>query len=460
MPKSKHYAIWAMAMVMVIILIAFAMRTSQLNDYPPSTSTDEATNALDSFRFGLLWNLPLYEDIGRPEPLYRIILGVGSALFSPRVWSVRFTTALLGVLSIAAAFRAGVAITTGQRKVVRLGAGLVAAGILTVAMGHLTVSRSIYRAILQPLFTLLYISALFEGLEKQRKQYFIVAGILLAIATHTYTSALLLPLSLPIVGLNLFVFQRARWRQWLPNLLLTGIIAGILLLPVAILIVQQPDVMLGRVQDVTDTQTSFGRRIQLFLMQFYYMGDENPQYNVANAPMLPPIFNLIFTAGLLSIVWHFRKVASWLIGGLFILAAIPVLLSNEVTHGLRMFGEFVPIALTAAIGYEVLIVIGMRIWQQRRYLYKVGLVAIFGITVIFSGITWQQYRNYWEKPEEWRLLTGYGGVQLTHNEWFFRTFRRTFAEWVIAQDAPLLMPVASMERMTTRTWLFSAYPEV
>ncbi len=458
MAKRTRYTIWGM--VIAIILIAFAMRIAQLNDYPPSTSTDEATNAIDSFRFGLLWNLPLYEDIGRPEPLYRIILGIGAALFSPRVWSMRFTTALLGVLSVAAAFRAGVAITIGQRKVVRLGAGFVAASILTVAMGHLTLSRSIYRGTLQLLFTLLYISALFRGLEKQQKRYFITAGVLLAIATHTYTSALLLPLSLPIVGLNLLVFQRARWRQWLPNLILTGVIAGILLLPVAILILQQPDVMLGRVQDVTDTQTSFGQRIQQFLMQFYYMGDENPQYNVANAPLIPPIFNLIFTIGLLGVIWHFRKAASWLIGGMFILAAMPVLLSNEITHGLRMFGEFAPIALTAAMGYVVFVAISEKIWKWRQHIYHVGLIAIFGITVVLSGATWQQYRDYWEKPEEWRLLSGYGGVQLTHNEWFFRTFRRTFAEWVIAQDEPLLIPVASMERMTTRTWLFSAYPEV
>jgi hypothetical protein len=68
----------------------------------------------------------------------------------------------------------------------------------------------------------------------------------------------------------------------------------------------------------------------------------------------------------------------------------------------------------------------------------------------------QTYADYWVTPIPWYIYDR----ELQHAEWFFRPDRRDFARWLTAQDQPLLVPIDELNKVTTRAWLISAYPEV
>src|SRR5688572_14423615 len=106
MPMDSKVQRFSVLFVMVgLICLAFWLRLDRLDQLPPGLSNDEAVNTVDAFHFSQSGNFPLYEDPNRPEPLYRIILGLTTTLFGASVWAFRFTSALIGTLTIAAVYQ-------------------------------------------------------------------------------------------------------------------------------------------------------------------------------------------------------------------------------------------------------------------------------------------------------------------------------------------------------------------
>jgi hypothetical protein len=65
-----------------LLLVAFWLRLDDLDAQPPGVSNDEAVNVVDAFHISRTGNFPLYEDFGRPEPLYRLFLALGTSLMT------------------------------------------------------------------------------------------------------------------------------------------------------------------------------------------------------------------------------------------------------------------------------------------------------------------------------------------------------------------------------------------
>lgn len=446
-----------------IILLAFWLRLENLDHYPPGISNDEAVNVIDAFHIARTGNFPMYEDQGRPEPLYRLFLTVGTAVFGSSVWAARFVSVLFGTLTIAAAYRAACECLRDVEPHKRRIAGLTAAATFTVMLGHITVARSTYRAVPQPLFTFLFVVFLLRGLRTRSWRDFGLAGLSFALNMYTYTAAIPLAAAVGAVGLHLLVFKRHDIRLWLPRLLFTAIIVAVLMLPVGLLLLNRPSAVIGRAATVSDTGSGtfldqLIPKLQTFVAQFFTLGDENPQYNVANAPLLPPGFAWLFVFGIVALFARIRQPSTALLAALLVLSSIPVILTDEITHGLRVVGEFNAIALIAAAGVASILV---SVDKLVRWRY-VAIAAIAGLTLVTIGnaiYARQTYADYWEHADRWNLWPIHN-LQLEHGEWFFRPDRREFAEWLIEQNRPMLIPVEELARPTTRTWLLQAYPNV
>ncbi len=445
------------------IFLAFWLRLENLDHYPPGISNDEAVNVIDAFHIARTGNFPMYEDQGRPEPLYRLFLTVGTALFGNSVWAARFVSVLFGTLTIAAAYRAAYESLRDVEPHNRRIAALTATAILTVMLGHITVTRSTYRAVPQPLFTFLFVILLLRGLRTQSWRDFGLAGLFLALNMYTYTAAIPLVAAVGAVALQLLIFSQRSLKVWLPRLLFTTVIILILMLPVAVLLLNRPGAVIGRAATVSDAGSGtfidqLMPKLQTFIGQFFTLGDENPQYNVANAPLLPPGFAWLFVFGIVGLFTRIRQPSTAIIAALLVLSSIPVILTDEITHGLRVIGEFNAIALIAAVGVASLQVLAARLIQWRY----VALAALAGLTLLTIGnaiYARQTYADYWEHADRWNLWPIHN-MQLEHGEWFFRPDRRDFANWLIEQNRPLLIPVDELARPTTHTWLLQAYPNV
>lgn len=446
--------------ILVVLFSGFWLRASNLEQYPPGISNDEAKNLIDSVYIAQTGRTPFYEDEGRPEPVNRIVAAVASLLYGNSIWAFRLTSAFWGLLAIAASYWTATQCFFDTDPNIRKLAGLFTAIALSVALGHLTVTRSLYRAVPLTFFMLMVIGFTARGLRAYKWRDFIWIGVFLALGIYTYTSGFIMPVAFPLVGLILLIFHRHTWRKWLPRLFLTGAILAILTSPIIYLLLTEPSSVLARASDVAESNTiEFSRKLELMIQQFFTEGDENPQYNVADAPVIAQVFIPFFFIGLGALVIRIRQPSSILIGGLFFLATMPVLLTDEITHGLRIYSEFAIIPLIISASVVLILSLIQRFSQSHLPHYIVLLIILMiGLSQVIESR--QTYVNFWEDANtEWRKWRIYDR-ELTHNEWFFRSDRLALTNWIKAQNTPLLIPVEELTRDAQRGMLMSHFPYV
>ena len=481
MSVTRSRGLYAMAL---IVGMAFFLRVADLERYPPGLSRDEAVNVLDAFKVADGVGFPLYEDANRPEPLYRWMLGAGALFFGHTVWAMRFVSALLGTLTVAVAYRAVAEALNGQSESMRQLAAMGGAAALAAAMGHVTLSRALYRGIAQPLFTLLAIVLLLRAIRTRRVGLFPAAGVSLALAIYSYTAALALPVLLLSVGAWLLLFQwlpawNRRRRAWFgaPNLkgFALLILAFLLLVgPIGWLLVINPEAVLGRAAEVSagsqDPMHLTAANLLPRLLRTWRMwaaaGDANPQYNTASAPLLPPGTYPVFLLGLAMCLRWVRRPASWLLPPLVAAALVPVTLSDEIPHGLRAVGAFS--ALPLLVGYGAGGLMAAASWlagrwpaaappaAARRHAATVAWLLVLASALFLVTGSRTTYVRYWSRCDvTWEVF----GQEMTSGEWFFLASLRDFASWVDRQANPVYIPASVASTPTLRAYLAQEHPQ-
>ena len=76
-------------LMLPVLLVGFWLRVNHLNNYPTGVSNDEGVDVIDILHIIQTGNFPVYEDLGRPEPLYRILEAVVNRFYGVSVWSTR-----------------------------------------------------------------------------------------------------------------------------------------------------------------------------------------------------------------------------------------------------------------------------------------------------------------------------------------------------------------------------------
>lgn len=443
----------------LVLFTAFLLRTENLREFPPGVSADEAANVIDAAHIARSWNFPMYEEgpPERSEPLYRLLLALGTAAYGSDVWTMRYTSALMSLFGIAAAYWVATEALFRQPRSIRSTAALLGMIALTVALTHITLSRALYRGTPQVPFTLLAIGFALRGLRLNSRRDFVFAGAALAGALYSYTAAYVVPAAFVILGIQQMILRRPV-KRWLPGLLVVAGVAALLWSPVIVRILTTPEAVFTRAADVSQG-IDWGRNMRGMIDQFYRLGDENPQYNVALAPIVPAAFLPLFALGLIALIFWFRLPAAALIGSLLLLSTIPAIATEEVSHGLRIIGEFAVLPLIVALGAALLLRILWRIATLRRFVRPGTIAAALVLLIFTGGQARQTYAEYWLYPENWQPWRIFNQV-LNHNEWFFRTDHKALAEWIEAQPEALLIPKDALNSLTLRAWLVDSFSQV
>lgn len=464
---------FAWVLLIIVLLVGAGLRISALNIYPPSVSNDESLDVIDGFHIARTGIYPFYEDLGRPEPLYPVTLAAATALFGPGVFTARLATAFISIVTLAALYWCAIEAFYDLPPMTRRLAALLAVVVLATAIGHITLSRALYRGIWQPLGMLLCIGWALRALRLNSWRAAIASGVFLALTLYSYTAAYIFPGVFVALGVWLLIFRRSAWRQWLPILLIIAGVSIVLMLPVGIRFLQSRQAVMGRASAVSG---GWGLESMIRLVPFLFFGegDQNPQYNSARAPLIAPVLQPLFVLGLLVLLLRLKRPSTPLILAALALGMLPVLLSQEVPHGLRIAGEYAvfPLVIGAA-GAGILVGVN-QLTRRAQHTYgdfvaaplhhmspiliwgSVGVLAV--LLVWQAGASWAAYRGYWENAEQYRMWEIYG-EELTHNEWFFRVDRRRFAEWLLTQEEPILLPLEEMQQLVTRTYLMRHYDD-
>lgn len=193
---ADRWACW----LAFILLAAAALRLPALDRIPPGFQFDEAYNAIDALRV-MQGDRPLFLPAnGGREVLYTYLQALMIWLLGANVAALRLTSALLGLLTIAATFflvrmmwRERMAGPDSDSRVSSTLLALFTSALMAVTYWHLHFSRYGIRAIALPLLEVLLVYAFWRGLRSRRPVWWTVGGILLGLGPYTHPAGRFLP---------------------------------------------------------------------------------------------------------------------------------------------------------------------------------------------------------------------------------------------------------------------------
>lgn len=350
-----------------ILLMATWLRVANLHEWPPGVSADEAIYLSHSAQMLRAWD-PLLDPPGdRPELLHEVIAAPVMATVGPSIFAMRLVSVILGVIAVAAAYRAARHLAGPGRA---RWAGLLAAGSLAAMVGHVTLSRAIYPGILLVPAALLYFDAFMAAMRRGRLRDFAAAGGWLGVILMSYTPGLVVfPATLlALLHRGIGALARRASAERIATARAWGIRLGVMALVFAVVASPQFYLLSLYGRDLyyraSDTSLSLGsapaqqidmlgRSLLVTLSAFYAHSDNNPQYNAAAAPLLPPVLFAVFLVGLAVCLVRLRSLPHWtalLLAALFVL---PVALSNDTPNGQRICGEFAAVPLIVGASWDV-----------------------------------------------------------------------------------------------------------
>jgi 4-amino-4-deoxy-L-arabinose transferase-like glycosyltransferase len=363
--------------MVVILLVAAALRLAAFGDVPPSLYHDEAYHGLDALDI-LNGHLSIYfpANNGR-EPLFIYLTALTVGLLGKSPFALRLAAYPVGILTVAATMAMGKALFS--RRV-----GVLGSAVLAVTLWHVHLSRVGFRAVLLPLFIALTVWQVAVGVRRtvgqgnqdqktpnppSRRRHWVLAGVFYGLSWYTYSAVRFTPVALGLFGLYVLVTQPALWnlRSTTRNSFWRGVGLTVLaflvvVAPLAAYTLHEPDVVLGRPGQVSvlnptinkgDLWGTLGAHTLRTLAMFFVRGDRIWRHNVPWRPVFDPVLSAAFLVGLLVALRRARRDAS--AGFILIWTAmmsLPTLLAEDAPHFLRAVGVLPAVALLPALGLE------------------------------------------------------------------------------------------------------------
>ena len=358
--------------VIGLLLLAGALRLQQLAQLPPGVFVDEGANGLDALKV-LQGHHALFfpENLGR-EGLIMYADALAIALLGRTVLAVRLPAALASVGTVLALFWLGQVLFADRRgkDAVPSWRGLVigatAAGTLAVSLGYTAIARNGFGANFLPLLLTLGIGFLWSGMKQGSRWRLVLAGVFTGLAAYTYLASRFTPVLLLVLGLS-FLWPAAvrpgNIRRYVPSVALYLVVAGLVVLPLVITFVLNPNYLSSRSGNIFIFDPAVNRgdllggligNLRSHLGVWGFAGDPNWRQNYDSRPLLNPAEALFFWGGLLValIKWRrpeYRLLPIWV--AVFMLPAVLALEAPANTK--RLIGTVPAVYLCVGVGLWV-----------------------------------------------------------------------------------------------------------
>jgi len=394
----------ALLFLLVTLLVAAALRFPDLAAAPPGVHYDEAANGILAAEIGLQGERPVFiPSYTGKEVLFFYLAGGMMRLLGPTTFALRLTAAFVGLLTLAATYWLGLELTRDRRV------ALLATALLAVSFWHLLFSRLGFRAITQPLLQALLLAALLRGLRTDRRGWLAAAGVFLGLTGYTYLAARLFPVLLLPAALPLLVAGERRRQRWRQLLLVAGV--GLLvLLPLLLYFIANPDTFWVRITQVSPTAgLTLWESILRSLEMFFLLGDPYIRFNIPYRPLFNWFWGGLMAAGWLLLLgrWRYnrqdwqRTASLLLLLNPFIMLLPTALATNEIVpSNLRAIG-LIPLLfyLPAAGGLLLLADLQPRI--KRLPPVGTSMLLLTAVTLVLGGLFVERlyFRQWAERPD-------------------------------------------------------------
>ena len=236
---SRRTAQWLMVLV---LLLAFGVRTWQIQEMPPGWRDDELINSLVISQKVLDGDIAVYyADASGHEALYHALNAGMLGLFGANSMGIRLLSVFLGVLTVAFTYRVGKQF--GDETV-----GLLASAALAVSFWSLMYSRIGLRHVLTPplmLGAVMFFMSAWHWREARsdavKLRRFGVAGLFVALGLYTYFASRGVPLIfLATLGYGA-LFMWPRFKQNWRGAVLMFMVTAVLAIPLVQTLRNQPE---------------------------------------------------------------------------------------------------------------------------------------------------------------------------------------------------------------------------
>ena len=325
------------------------------------------------------------------SPVYIYILSAVFWLTGPSVLVARMLSAVAG---LAAALLLGI---VGARLARRRLVGLIVFLAAALTPWIFELSRLVFEVALLPVILALFLLLLERAAKRPQWSWPIAVGlgILLGLMVYTYSVGRLLAL-LFALGLAFF-FTRQRWRQ----VVLTWIVFGLMLLPLAIFTLRHPGALSERFKFVTFVKPEDTRsQIALRFVQNYgenfsprrwlAYGDPEPRHHLPGMGSLLAGVVALSALGLIVVLLRYRHEAWWrfIIYGL-VVSPIPAALTLDYFHTLRLIALPCFLLVLTVPAIEFLLEEG----GKRQGLRRVALATLVLITLLQGAVFQWRFHN-------------------------------------------------------------------
>lgn len=356
-----------------IVALAALLRLLWINELPPGFYLDESYQGLEAWR---ILTDPTYHPLSfhgnfGPLPLnaysnvltFAIFERIGAPL-GPT--AMRTTTAILGTITVAAM----VPLAHELRKLdgrLSWAFPLFAAATLAVMRWHIHFSRIAIESIFVPLVWTGCTGFFLRGWRLNSWISFMGSGLVLGLGMYTYRGAWVIPFIMVLITALLLTQswrQNSLERNKFYGPLLSAGIAFIVIIPLAIFFVRNPELFFTRLTQVSivgetgsPADDSVRQNLWAMLQMFGPMngvGDIDPRRNLPGAPALNLWLAIPFYFGLLLTFLRINRPAFTIP-----LISLPILLapgvfSEYAPHFHRVFGAAAPTAILCAFGLDQL----------------------------------------------------------------------------------------------------------
>ncbi len=365
-----------------ILLLGAGLRFSGLAPMSDMLHYDEAYNGLDALSLLAEPRLQVFfpGNYGR-EGLWIYALTPALAIFGPTPFALRLTAIFTGILSVAA-------VGALARRLLGREAVPWAAGALAGLYWHVHASHLALRASLFLLLGTLALTLLLRAMHLNRRRAWLLAGVGLGLLVYTYFAAWLWLVFCVLTALWM-VRQPARR----PGLLVAGVTAVLVALPLMLTIFNQPAIFTHRAGDVAQANLAgIVANAFVWLHAWLARGDTNALFNLPGRPILDTAGLVLTVSGLAALLIPRKRRATglWLLA-LGVASLAPSIFSLYAPHFLRALGTVIPLALIMGAGGTAL----------THWPWPGRLVALLpsGLLVVMMARTGADFQTWLARPE-------------------------------------------------------------
>lgn len=398
----------------LIILIAFLLRFWNLSTIPVSLSHDEVAIGYNAWsilntgkdEYGTYFPVLFrsFDDYKLPGYIYSVV--ASEKLFGPTSFAVRFPSALLGVLTVAALFFLVRELLSDKNSKIPL----LAAFLLAISPWHINFSRAAFEANGSLFFIVLSLFLLFRSAKNNK--YLIPAFLSAVISIYFYYTARIL---IPILFLSGFLFYRRELLKDTRYIVIAFLLAIVVIFPLSKYVLNEGSSRLNQVSIFNDksltnpyseaivrnnnsliSKAVYNRRVAFF-QEFFdnYLKNFSPDFYFTNGtgPVgLLYLWEMPFFFSGIYFLLKIKKKWKWII--LFWFITVPVVggLSLGQPNALRTLANVPVASIFTAFGLANIFLL----FKQNKHIgFLLGVFAIVvsAFFVRFMFLYFDYYNN-------------------------------------------------------------------